>query len=130
MIQSGEFNIFDVMNLVELVYKIASKANNLSNKMSQDKIDEVIKTADVFRTVMLDFNKILGTGITLKNNEIKNIIEVIRSLENRRIFLKGATRKITSQEGGFLNFLKSLMSVGLPLMKNVLTPLAKIVLAP
>ena len=126
MIQSGEFNIFDVMNLVELVYKIASKANNLSNKMSQDKIDEVIKTADVFRTVMLDFNKILGTGITLKNNEIKNIIEVIRSLENRRIFLKGATRKITSQEGGFLNFLKSLMSVGLPLMKNVLTPLAKL----
>ena len=130
MIQSGEFNIFDVMNSVELVYKIASKANNLSNKMSQDKIDEVIKTADVFRTVMLDFNKILGTGITLKNNEIKNIIEVIRSLENRRIFLKGATRKITSQEGGFLNFLKSLMSFGLPLMKNVLTPLAKIVLAP
>ena len=74
------------MNLVELVYKIASKANNLSNKMSQDKIDEVIKTANVFRTVMADFNKVLGTGITPKNNEIKNIIEVIRSLENRRLF--------------------------------------------
>ena len=74
------------MNLVELVYKIASKANNLSNKMSQDKIDEVIKTANVFRTVMADFNKVLGTGITPKNNEIKNIVEVIRSLENRRLF--------------------------------------------
>ena len=74
------------MNSVELVYKIASKANNLSNKMSQDKIDEVIKTANVFRTVMADFNKVLGTGITPKNNEIKNIIEVIRSLENRRLF--------------------------------------------
>ena len=74
------------MNLVELVYKIASKANNLSNKMSQDKIDEVIKTTNVFRTVMADFNKVLGTGITPKNNEIKNIIEVIRSLENRRLF--------------------------------------------
>ena len=58
------------------------------------------------------------------------MIKVIRSLENRGILLKGTTRKITSQEGGFRNFLRPLMRAGFPLMKIVLTPLAKSVLAP
>ena len=57
-------------------------------------------------------------------------MKVIGSLENRIILLKGTTRKISSQEGGSLNFLKPLMSVGLPLMKDTLTPLAKSVLVP
>ena len=42
--------------------------------------------------------------------------------------LKGNIRKITSQEGEFLNFLRPFMIAGLPLMKSVLTPLAKSVL--
>ena len=33
-------------------------------------------------------------------------MKVIKSLENRGILLKGTTRKITSQEGGFLNILR------------------------
>ena len=33
-------------------------------------------------------------------------MKVIKFLENRRISLNGTTRKITSQEGGFLNFLR------------------------
>ena len=71
-----------------------------------------------------------GSGTTLTNNEIKDIMKVARSLENRGILLKGTIRKISSQEGGFLNFLKPLMSAGLPLMKNILTPLAKSVIVP
>ena len=71
-----------------------------------------------------------GSEITLTNNEIKYIIKVTKSLDNRGILLKGTTRKITSQEGGFLNFLRPLMAAVLPLMKNVLTPLAKSVLIP
>ena len=55
-------------------------------------------------------------------------MKVIKSLENRGILLKGTTRKIISQEGGFLNFLRPLMTAGLPLMKNVLTSLAKNIL--
>ena len=47
-----------------------------------------------------------GSGITLTNNGIKDIMKVIKSLGNRETLLKGTTRKITSQEGGFLNFLK------------------------
>ena len=54
----------------------------------------------------------------------------IKSLENRGILLKGTTSKITSQEGGFLNFYKPLMTAGLTLMKNVLTPSAKRALIP
>ena len=50
---------------------------------------------------------------------------MIKSLENRGILWKGTARKITSQEGEFLNFLKRLMTAGLSLMKNVPTPLAK-----
>ena len=38
-----------------------------------------------------------GSGITLTNHEIKDIIKVIKSLENRGISLKETTRKIASQ---------------------------------
>ena len=69
----------------------------------------------------------MGLEITLTNNKIKDIMKVIKSLENRGILLKRTTRKITSQEGGFLN-VRPLMTAGLPLMKSVLTPLAKNVL--
>ena len=64
-----------------------------------------------------------GSRLKLTNNEIKDIIKVIRSLENKGIFFKGTTNKIINQERGFLNFPR-------PLMKNVLTLLAKIVLLP
>ena len=53
-------------------------------------------------------------------------MKVIKSLENRGILLKGTTTKVTSQEGGFLNFLRSLMTSVLPLMKSVLTPLLEV----
>ena len=52
----------------------------------------------------------------------------IKSLENRGILFKETTRKNTSQEGRFLNFLRPIMTTGLPLMKSVLTPLAENVL--
>ena len=55
----------------------------------------------------------------LANNEIKDI-KLIRSLEIRGILLKGATKKITTQEGGFLNFLRPLISADLSLIKNIL----------
>ena len=50
-------------------------------------------------------------------------MKVIKSLENKGILLKGTTRKITCQKGGFLNFLR-------PLMTAALTPLAKSLLLP
>ena len=44
--------------------------------------------------------------------------------------MKGTTRKITSQAGGFLHFLRASMTAVLPLMEGVLTSLAKSVLVP
>ena len=61
------------MNPTELVYKIANKANNLFNKVL---LDDVIKTAGVSR-------KFLPDPKNLTNNEITDIIKVIKSLENR-----------------------------------------------
>ena len=49
-------------------------------------------------------------------------------LENGEILLKGTTKKVNSQKGELLIFLRPLISVGLPLMKNILTPFAKSVL--
>ena len=66
----------------------------------------------------------------LTKNEIKDIIKVIKSLENGGISFKGTTWKITSQEGRFLHFLRQLMTSVSPLMKSVLTHLAKNVLLP
>ena len=69
-------------------------------------------------------SSIADSGVTLINNEIKDIVKVIRSLENTGILFKGTTRKISSQKGGFINFLKPLISVVLSLIRNVLAPLA------
>ena len=71
-----------------------------------------------------------GSGITRTNIEIKHIMKAIKSLENRRILLKETTAKITSPKGGFFNFLKPLITAGLPLMKHVVNLLAKKVLIP
>ena len=73
---------------------------------------------------------IKGSGINIANNGIKYIVKVTEYLENTEFLLKGTIRKITSQEGGFLNFLRPLMTAGLPLMKNVLPLLIKSVLIP
>ena len=43
----------------------------------------------------------------LTNNEINDIIKVMRSLVNKGILSKETTININNQEGGFLNFLSS-----------------------
>ena len=43
-------------------------------------------------------SSITGLGTTLTNNEIKDIMKVIQSLEIREILLKGTTRNVTTQE--------------------------------
>ena len=107
-------------NISNLATKGVDTARNLGKDFLDKKIDK--------------FNKEYITGkssrITLTNSEIKHITKVIKSLQNREVLLKGTTKKTISQEGGFPNFLRPLMTAGLPLMKNVLTPLSKSVLVP
>ena len=122
-IESGEFDILDIMNPAELVHKIVNKAKDLSN--NKVSLDNLIKIADSSRKVLWDPKKdllghaIFGVEITLTNNEIKDTMKIIKYPENRGILLKVTTTKIAGQKGGFLNFLKVLMTAGLPLMKIV-----------
>ena len=81
------------MNPAEAVYKTANKEKNLPYKVS---LDEVIKIAVVFRKKMPDPKNIFGTGITLTNYKIKDIIKLVKSLENRGVLLKGTNKKITT----------------------------------
>ena len=43
-------------------------------------------------------DKLTGLGTALTNKEMKDVIKVIRSLENRGILLKRTVRKMTNQE--------------------------------
>ena len=114
-------------NIIRVVSKILNKSDDLNIKVS---LNDIIKTTDTSRKIIKDSKNVFGPGVTLTNNEVKDTKKLIKSLENRGILLKGTTRKITSQEGGFLNFLKLLMTAGLPLMKSALTPLFQSVMLP
>ena len=85
-----------------------------------NKIKEVIAGPEIKKII------ISGHGTTLTDNETRDIIKFIGSLENRDTLLKGTTEEVIIQERELLgNLLAPLMKVGLPLMKNVLTPLGK-----
>ena len=88
----------------------------LRKALAKVSLDKAINRADVFRKIMPRPKKFFGIGITLIKIEIKGIIKVIKSLESRRILLKETTKKVTSQEGGFVNFLRPWMTTGLPLV--------------
>ena len=112
--QSWQFvsNFFDLINLDKSllfrheVFKNVYEPDKLNKKISNN---DIIKIATNYRNVTNDSknvsNKVWGTKITLADNDIKDVKKVIEALENRVILLKGTTRKITSQEGGFLIFL-------------------------
>ena len=106
---------------------------NILSSAAKKETDISRNLGKVFLNKQIDrFNKeyITGSGITLTNNEIQDIMKVSKSLENRGILLKGTSRKITSQKGGFLKFLRALMTGGITLTKSVLTNLGKSVLLP
>ena len=112
--------IFAKEGTKQLIKRAPEITRYLTNYFVNKKINELNKK----------FTSSKGSGITLANNEIKDIIKVIKSLENRRILSKETTRKSTSQEKKFLNFLRLLMTSRLSVMKSMLTPLGKSVLLP
>ena len=126
MIQPGESltNMFNITSGLESFVKFSFKvlqsySKNLGN------ID-TIKYKNNKNNLFIDARlNIIGKKIkekfvlriTLTNNETKDMMKVIKSLGNRRILIK---RVITSQKEEFLNFLRPLMTAGLPVMKSVL----------
>ena len=110
----------DIPIFRNILSKVAKNGTDLARDLGQMFLDNQIDR--------LNKEYLTGSGISLKNNEIRDIIKVAKSLENREIFLKGTATKIISQEEGFISFLRPLMTACLPLMKNVLTTVAKSVL--
>ena len=64
-------------------------------------LNDILEGFNFAKNVLQASKKSFGAGITLTDNEIKDIMKVIKSLENRGILLKGTTRNITSQKEGF-----------------------------
>ena len=105
------------------IKKDISLAPNLAPKLAEKATEYHINKR--INELNKKFTSSKGSGITLPNNETKDIMKVIKSLGNRAILLKGTTRKITRPEIKFLSFLKPLMTACLPLMKSVFTLSAK-----
>ena len=106
--------VYDISIFGNALSSAAKKGTDIARNLEKNFLDKEIDT----------FNKeyITGSGITLTNNKTRYIMKAIQSLEKRGILFKGTTRKNTSQEGRFLNFLRPIMITGSQLMKSVLTP--------
>ena len=73
------------------------------------------------------YKKILGSGdnatLIISNNEIEDLIKIVKSLEDSGLLLKGITEsvqnEIKEQKGGFLNML--LGTLGASLLGGLLT---------
>ena len=81
---------------------------DLASKVSDDKFTTIVDIANIFREKLSEvelIGRLMGWELMLTNNEIKDIIKIIKSLENREILLKGATRKLlVKKEMDFLIF--------------------------
>ena len=69
--------------------------------------------------------KVLGSGITtliISNDEMKDIIRIVKSLEDSGLLLKGVSKTIQNeakeQKGGFLSMLLGTLGAGL--IENIL----------
>ena len=51
-------------------------------------LNDITKRGHTSKNFIKDFEKVIKAGITLANNEIKDIMKVIKSLENSGIWLK------------------------------------------
>ena len=57
MIQSGEFNNFNLMNPVEVVYKTANKARDLSNKVLLNEVKKQLISLEKMSRKFLDISR-------------------------------------------------------------------------
>ena len=67
--------------------------------------------------------KMLGSGTTTSNDEMNDIIKIVKSLKNFGVLLKGVSEtiqhEVKEQRGGFLSML--LCTLGASLLGNLLT---------
>ena len=68
-------------------------------------LNDLTKIASFSKNLITDLKMVFGTGTTLIINEKKDIVKVIKCLENRGILLKETTIKIISQNENFTTLL-------------------------
>ena len=75
---------------------------------------------------MLEYKKVLGSGtttLTISNEDMNDIMKIVRALEESKILLKVVTITIKNetkvQKGGFLSMLSG--TLGASLLGNLLT---------
>ena len=66
--------------------------------MNTKKVKNCLVDAGLNATDRKIKDKLTGLGTALTNKEMKDVMKVIRSLENRGILLKRTVRKMTNQE--------------------------------
>ena len=93
-------NILEVFfDPAKTIKKIINKAGELSKKVT---LNDMIETANFSKNNVINAsNKVFGAGIIPTNNEIKDIMKVIKYLENRGILLKGTTKKLLVKKKDF-----------------------------
>ena len=88
--------IAPIKGLLSVLKFIDNEFKNVSK--NKNKISGTIKTVD---SSIKDIKKFFRVGITVTGNEIKDLMKVIKSLENTEVFLKGTTRKILVKKKDF-----------------------------
>ena len=74
MIQSRS-SIIELINPFRVERKTVIKAAGLSNKKVS--LNDVIKTTNISGNFLMNSKNVFGKGITLTNNEMKDVIKVI-----------------------------------------------------
>ena len=113
---------------VSKIRKAFANGSSANIKFSKAQLLKIIQPGGKdFLDKQIDwFNKeyVTGSRVTPTINGVNDIMKGIKYLENSLILLKGTTIESTSLEGG--NFLRLLMTVGLPLMKKLVTAIANV----
>ena len=79
-----------------IVNSYVKELKNADNKKVNNEILVDTGLNIIGEKIKKGISSITGSRITLTNNEIKDIMKIIKSLESKEIFLKGTTRQITS----------------------------------
>ena len=90
----GSFNLFKILNSVgNSVQLYTEKLKTKNLPVNTIEANTIVVDAGLSIIGKTKKGRHTGSGITLKNNEVKYIIKLIRSLESRCILLKGITTK-------------------------------------
>ena len=124
MIQSGEFICRLLGPLLETGLPLIK---NVIQPLAKSALIPLGLTAAASATDSGIHKKILGSGnmttLIISNDEINDIIKIVKSLEDSGLLLKGVTEtvqnEVKEQKGGFLSML--LGTLGASLLGNLLT---------